>query len=317
MTNMESIKKILILGGNGFIGSHLVDALVENGYAVRIFDKPNTLFLGNTQTSKIETYYGDFSNEADLAAALIECDICFHLISTVIPASSNSDPIFDIETNLSASVKFLNQAVKSGLKKIIFLSSGGTVYGAPSQLPIEEDHPTNPLCSYGITKLAIEKYLYLYNQLHGLDYCILRLANPFGERQRTQNSQGAVAVFLGKALRNEIIEIWGDGSIVRDYIHISDAISAMLKAITYTGSERIFNIGSGKGININQLLETLTMVTGNTIKLTYKPARKFDVPTNLLSIERAKKVLNWQSKVSFIEGIRKMTQWLQQNNIQH
>ena len=156
---------------------------------------------------------GDFTSDSDVASAVIGCDVCFHLISTTLPKSSNLDPVFDIETNLMGTVRLLNQVVKSGVGKVIFLSSGGTVYGPPQEIPIVETHPTNPICSYGITKLAIEKYLELFYQLHGVDYTVLRLSNPFGERQRIESSQGAVAVFLGKALRGEKIEIWGGENI--------------------------------------------------------------------------------------------------------
>jgi len=310
MNEPLSNKKILVLGGNGFIGSHLIDALLEKGYSVRLFDRPNTLFLGSNPVSNVELMHGDLNSDADIASAVVDCDICFHLISTVVPASSNLDPVFDIETNLAGTVKLLNHAVKAGLKKIIFLSSGGTVYGIPRQLPIDENHPTNPLCSYGITKLAIEKYLHLYQQLYGLDYTILRLANPFGERQRIHATQGAIAVFLGKALRKETVEVWGDGSVVRDYIHISDVVCAMLKSMTYKGSEHLFNIGSGRGVSLNEVLDGIEMVTEEKVIRHYAPERKFDVPVSVLAIDRAMNALNWEPKTPFIDGLRKMVRWL-------
>ena len=129
----------------------------------------------------------------------------------------------------------LEVAQKNNIRKVIFVSSGGTVYGIPQEVPIKESHPTEPICSYGIGKLAIEKYLNLFHLLHGMDYCVLRLANPFGERQRVAAEQGAVTVFLDKALRNEEIAIWGDGSVVRDYFYVGDAVSAMTKALAYKG----------------------------------------------------------------------------------
>ena len=138
------------------------------------------------------------------------------------------------------------------IRKFIFVSSGGTVYGIPQEVPIKESHPTEPICSYGISKLAIEKYMNLFHLLHGMEYCVLRLANPFGERQRVAAAQGAVTVFLDKALRNEEIEIWGDGSVVRDYFYVSDAVSAMTKALAYEGSSGVFNIGSGVGQSLNR-----------------------------------------------------------------
>src|SRR5262249_42060795 len=139
------------------------------------------------------------------------CQTCFHLVSTTLPKSSNADPVFDVESNVLATIRLLTQAIQTGLKKVVFVSSGGTVYGVPKQIPILETHATDPMCSYGITKLSIEKYLHLFHVLHGLDYTVLRLSNPFGEGQRVHASQGAVAVFLGKVLRGETVEIWGDG----------------------------------------------------------------------------------------------------------
>lgn len=303
---------ILVLGGNGFIGAHLVDTLVEQGCSVRVLARSNPIQLTNINSKHIQYIRGDFVNESDIAKAMERCDVCFHLISTVLPKTSNLDPIFDLETNLIGSIRLLNHAVKAGVKKIIFLSSGGTIYGTPLYLPIDENHPTNPICSYGIAKLAIEKYLALYNQLYGLDYTILRLSNPFGERQRINSPQGAVAVFLGKAMSKEPIEIWGNGSVVRDYIHISDVISAMLKSITYTGTEHIFNIGSGQGISLNEVLHEIECVTRFEVKRIYTEGRLFDIPTSILSIERAIKELKWIPKVSFTEGLRRMMDWIEE-----
>lgn len=297
--------KVLVLGGNGFIGSNLVDALIAQGYFVRVFDR----FNNNITNKNYEFIEGDFLNDEAVIEAMHGCDICFHLVSTVIPNTSNLNPLFDIESNLLGSVKLLNNAINSGIKKIIFLSSGGTVYGSPTYLPIDENHPTNPICSYGIIKLAIEKYLSLYRRLYGLDYIILRLSNPFGERQSINSAQGAVAVFLGKALQKEPIEIWGDGSVIRDYIHISDVVRAMLLTITYQGKEHIFNIGSGHGISLNDVLQEIERVTGSSVARKYTQGRTFDVPVSILSVDRAIKELNWTPQVTLMEGLTRMMSW--------
>ncbi|CEG58987.1 NAD-dependent epimerase/dehydratase family protein [Legionella fallonii] len=304
--------KVLVLGGNGFIGSHLVDALIAQGCTIKIFDQAHPISPNYINSKHIQYIQGDFTSERDIANALEGCDVCFHLISTVLPKTSNLDPIFDIETNLTGSVRLLNQAVKAGIKKIIFLSSGGTVYGTPLHIPIDEHHPTNPICSYGITKLAIEKYLSLYQQLYGLNYTVMRLSNPFGERQRTCSTQGAVAVFLGKTLRKEIIEIWGDGSVIRDYIHISDVISAMIKSITYEGKERVFNIGSGHGISLNKVLNEIENVTEIKVNRKYTEGRTFDVPTSILSIDRAVQELHWMPALTFTQGLIRMVDWIKE-----
>jgi UDP-glucose 4-epimerase len=306
-------KRCLVLGGRGFIGSHLVDALLEKGYLVRCFDRPQVAPMGDTYLSNpaFELYEGDFASEADITEALNGCDICYHLVSTTLPKSSNASPVFDVESNVIGTVRLLTHAVKFGIKKVIFVSSGGTVYGVPTQTPIPETHSTDPICSYGITKLAIEKYLKLFHQLHGLDYTVLRLANPYGERQRTHASQGAVAVFLGKVLRGEPVEIWGNGSVVRDYIHIADVVDALLISLEQTkGKQHVFNIGAGRGYSINEILDVIEKVTGRAAIRRYLPGRTFDVPVSLLSIERANQSLGWSPKLDFEQGLERFVAWL-------
>lgn len=312
---MSSTTRCLVLGGRGFIGSHLVNALLAHGYRVRCFDRPHIAPLGDAHLSNpnFELYEGDLVSEADVIKALKGCDICYHLVSTTLPKSSNADPVFDVESNVLGTVRLLTHAVKLGVKKVIFVSSGGTIYGVPAQIPILETHPTDPICSYGITKLSIEKYLGLFKQLHGLDYTVLRISNPFGERQRTQASQGAVAVFLGKVLRGEPIEIWGDGSVVRDYIHIADVVDALLAALGRSNSEHVFNIGSGRGHSLNEVLDAIENATGRVADRRYLPGRVFDVPVSVLSIERAHQFLAWSPKVGFDQGLVKFAEWLLQH----
>lgn len=305
-------KRCLVLGGRGFIGSHLVDALLAHGHYARCFDRPHLAPLGETHLANpnFELFEGDLVSEADVSEALVGCEVCFHLVSTTLPKSSNADPVFDVQSNLLGTVRLLSHASETGLKKVVFVSSGGTVYGVPTQVPIPETHPTDPVCSYGITKLAIEKYLGLFHQLHGLDYTILRIANPFGERQRTYASQGAVAVFLGKVLRGDPVEIWGDGSVVRDYIHIADVVDALLIALDQTSEEHVFNIGAGCGHSLNELLAVIEKVTGRTATRSYLPGRAFDVPVSVLSIERARRELGWSPKVDFKQGLERFATWL-------
>lgn len=309
---MTSPSRYLVLGGKGFLGSHLVDALLDRGHQVRLFDRPNmkSPFVSPVFRSCLEVFEGDFASDADTAAAVVGCDICYHLVSTTLPKSSNADPLFDIETNLLGSVRLLNHAVRNGVKKIVFVSSGGTVYGKTLQLPIEEGHPTNPISSYGITKLAIEKYLGLFLELHGLEYSVVRLSNPYGERQRTHASQGVIAVFLGKVLRGERLEIWGDGSVVRDYVYIADVIRALLAAADYRGDERILNIGSGQGRSLNEIMDVIGQVTGKEVMRTYVKARSFDVPASVLSISRASNALHWRPEVPLVEGIKRTAAWI-------
>ena len=186
------------------------------------------------------------------------------------------------------------------------VSSGGTVYGIPQAVPISETHPTDPICSYGITKLAMEKYVALYRQLHGLEGVVLRVANPFGPRQRLDAAQGVVPVFLGKALRHEPLQIWGDGSTVRDFLDVADVVAALLAVVRYKGSESLFNIGSGQGLSLNQLIAQLEQQLNRSLDVQYLPSRGCDVPTNVLCIDRAKEALNWAPKIPVADGLRRL-----------
>lgn len=318
---MNYRKHCLVLGGRGFIGGHLVDALLAEGCHVRCFDRPNiepleNRLLGETSLApNLEIIEGDLGNDSDIVHALEGCDICFHLVSTTLPQTSNADPVFDIESNLISTLRLLNRAVQAKVSKIVFVSSGGTVYGPPHKTPIDETHPTNPICSYGIAKLAIEKYLHLFHQLHGLNYTILRLANPFGERQRTHASQGAIAVFVGKALRGEAIDIWGDGAVVRDYIYIADVVSALLAAMDHNDANDVFNIGSGRGLSLNAILDAIESVTGQPTQRNYLPGRAFDISVNYLNIERARRRLGWSPSIPFEEGLRRFVTWARRHRL--
>src|SRR5262245_50406486 len=282
--NPEAMASCLVLGGAGFIGSHLVDALKAAGHRVSVFDRPH-----------------EFLDPADLERSLPGAELVFHLISTTGPKDSNDNPARDIESNVAATARLLELCRQHRPRRLVFISTGGAVYGVPRATPIPETHPTDPISSYGIHKLAIEKYLHLAHVLYGLDYRILRVANAYGERQRTDRAQGAVAVFLERALRGEPIQIWGDGSVVRDYVYVGDIVAALLKAATHEGEHRVFNIGSGHGVSLNQLVERIGAVVGRSPVVQYTPARRFVVPQNVLDISLAQRELDWQPGTSLAE----------------
>jgi UDP-glucose 4-epimerase len=313
--------KCLVLGGGGFIGLNLCEGLLAAGHQVRVFERPRLTIEGASAPAAddtvkgVEWLEGDFANRADVDAAVSGCDIVFHLICTTLPGTSNDNPAYDIESNVISTIRLLDAARAMKVKKVVFISSGGTVYGIPTTLPIPEDHPTAPICSYGITKLAVEHYLHLYHYLHGLDYCILRLGNPYGERQRAAAAQGAVGVFLHHALKHEPIEIWGDGGVVRDYVYIGDVVSAFVKTIDYTGDVRTFNIGSGRGASLNELVETIESLLGRSITRVEKRARPVDVPINVLDIAKARTFLAWEPRTSLREGLTRTVDWINNRGV--
>ncbi|HVX86821.1 MAG TPA: NAD-dependent epimerase/dehydratase family protein [Phycisphaerae bacterium] len=310
----------LVLGGAGFLGSHICDALAAAGHSVRIFDrfeaaKTNIAHLLTPENAAhpkppAELVQGDFGNASTVFEITRGIDVVYHLISTTLPKSSNDDMVFDVTSNVLPTLHLLDACRKNGVKKVIYASSGGTVYGVPTTTPISENHHTHPICSYGIHKITVEKYLHLYYSLFGLDYAVMRIANPYGERQRTDGAQGAVAVFLGKMLRGETIEIWGDGSVVRDYLYVGDVADAALALAAYSpGTDgeaaRIFNIGGGHGLSLLQVVHGLGRALGKDPEVRFSPARAIDVPVNVLDISLAKKRLGWTPRTPFPEGLRK------------
>lgn len=306
--------RCFIAGGGGFIGSHLGEALLIAGHQVVVFDRPSAKYLENLSSIGAEIRTGNFLNSSDLSRSIADCDIVFHLISTTVPQTSNENPVFDAETNLLGTLALLESARKTKVKKVIFASSGGTVYGIPREIPIKEDHPTEPISAYGITKLAVEKYLHLYWHLHKLDYCILRVANAYGERQPVTETQGIIAVLIDKILKNEEITIWGDGSILRDFVYVTDISNAFLRAIDYTGVQKIINISSGKAYSINDILDVIERIVHSVVHVKYTASRNFDVPINVLDNSLAFKQLNWTPSIDLHEGIARMYNWMKKGN---
>jgi UDP-glucose 4-epimerase len=303
--------KCVLLGGAGFLGSHLAERLLGAGHEVRVFDRDDPAWASAARGHpRAEWMRGDFFDTADLGRAISGCDAAFHLVCTTLPQSSNEDPASDVAENVIGTLRFLEAWRRAGGGRIVFASSGGTVYGVPRTVPIAEGHPTNPITSYGITKLAVEKYLELYRVLHGLDYCVLRLANPFGERQRVASGQGAVTAFLHRAHRGEPIEIWGDGSVVRDYFYAGDAADALARALEYRGASRVINIGSGVGRDLNQVVAAIESVIGRPVVRRHSPGRRFDVPASVLDITLARRELGWRPATPFEDGLRRTLGWI-------
>jgi len=296
---------VLILGGYGFVGSHLADILVEEGLRVRLFDLPGAdpWRIGHL-AGKVETMEGDFTAPDRVRDALEGMDVVVHLACSTIPATSNAEPASDLQTNLVGTVNMLGAAVEAGVEKVIFASSGGAVYGPAQRLPIAENHPTEPVCSYGIHKLAVEKYLALFGKLYGLDWVALRPSNPYGPRQNAYGAQGAVSVFARAIKDGDTIAIWGDGETVRDYIHVFDLARAYAEVVTGSPPSSIYNIGTGEGTSLARLVELLEEVSGRKARVEYQPGRPVDVKENVLDCSRARNELDWEPAVSLRDGLK-------------
>jgi UDP-glucose 4-epimerase len=301
----------VIFGGNGFIGSHLAEALVGEGYNVKVFD---TFRFGSENLSgivgDIEVIRGDFLNETDVKFALEDADCLFHYISTTNPATAAQNPVYDIESNVIGSVRLLQQAIDSNVEKVFFSSSGGTIYGETDGGPIPEQHPLNPVNPYAISKLAIEKYLHSFNHNYGLDYCILRYSNPYGERQNPRAKQGVIPIFLNKIRNNERPLIYGDGTAIRDYIYIKDAIEATIAVVKSQTDKHVFNVGSGEGHSLNQLIDTMSSVTRREIDPEYVENSGIYISKIVLDITRIRQETGWMPQTDLRDGIEKTWEWI-------
>lgn len=307
-------ERCIIYGGAGFIGSHIAEDLLSKNMRVTIFDKLNASKKNVAHIlSEIDFVEGDFNNDVDINRSVKNKDYVVHLVSSTLPADSNLNPYYDVESNLVSSLHLFDRCAHHGVKKVIFISSGGTVYGNPLKLPIKEDHPTDPLNSYGIIKLTIEKYLSLSKNLRGLDYKILRFANPFGERQNPMLNQGLIAHLLYKIKHKQTIEIWGDGKTIRDYFYIKDGAKAIYRAMRDNSEKNLYNISSGTGYSINQILDKFRRVLKLKFKVKYLPSRKFDVKANILDNRLAARQLKWIPETPFNEGLKNTWRYILDN----
>lgn len=300
----------VVFGANGFIGSHVCAALLGAGHRVRAFDISRDFrSLEHLDSPLLETCTGDFLDRMAVKQALEGVDWVFHLVSTTIPSSSNNNMVFDVQSNVVASIELLEECVAGGVSRLIFASSGGTVYGCPATDPVSEDAPKQPIVSYGCTKLAIENYCQLFQHQTGLRTISLRLANPYGPGHHGM-SQGAIPVFLKRIRSGKPVSVWGDGCVTRDYVYVDDLADAFLKAAVYEGKESVFNIGSGQGVSLLELIALLKTETGREVEVLHEAGRNYDVPRIVLDVSRARHELGWAATTPLQGGIRRTWQHL-------
>jgi UDP-glucose 4-epimerase len=308
-------KTYLVTGDTGFLGKALVARLQADGYITRVAHS----FPGSS---------GDFvacdldSTVEEWRAAAEGCAGVFHLAWATVPGTANANPLGDLETNVAGTVRLLEALRHLPDIPITFTSSGGTVYGEANILPLPEDHPLRPKTAYGVSKTTAEHYALLFRRLWNVDARIVRLSNPFGPGQDIKGQLGAASIFAARALAGERIEIWGDGSAIRDYIYVDDAISGILAAMLappdrVRSQDPVFNIGSGRGVSLRELISLLMHILDKPIEVVYKPARDFDVRASVLDITRARQILDWSPKISFEEGLSRHIAYLKQQRVNY
>ena len=303
--------KALVMGGNGFIGSHVVDSLLTNGHSVRVFGRRPEKF--RAPLVGVDYRLASFDDVPSLSEALEGVDVVYHFISTTVPSTSNKDPIYDVNSNLIGTIRLLNLMREQGVHRIVYLSSGGTVYGIPDLSPISEEHKLRPICSYGVVKVSIESYLQMYQYLYGIRPVILRVSNPYGERQGHAGVQGVVATFMRQICVGEPIEIWGDGSVIRDYIYVKDLAELCLRA-GESETTGIYNAGSGIGRSVSQILSAVSALVKWDVTPVYKSRRSYDVPEVVLSVDKVKADFDWAPVTDLGDGLTRTWEWYNEIN---
>jgi UDP-glucose 4-epimerase len=279
---------------------------------ITVVDRNKSYFetLENMHISGLQILESDLSVKTDFEELIDGQDVVYHLVSTTVPTTSNKAIPDEISANVVMTSYLLEACVHKNVGKIVFLSSGGTVYGKEAKCPLNEDTPTNPITSYGLQKITIEKLIYLYHYMYGLDYRIIRLSNPYGPYQRPNGVLGAVTTFTYKALKDEEIIVYGDGSVVRDFIYIDDAIRGIQKIVEGDDIHKTFNLGSGYGTSIKQVLDTLEIALDKNIRIRFTEGRKVDVPVNYLDISRFEVAYGKLNPIPLEEGIKKTAKFM-------
>ena len=300
------MKKILVTGGAGFIGSHVVDLFVDQGYEVVIIDDLSTGRISNLN-SAARFYQVDIRSPQVREIFEIERpDYVSHHAAQMDVRRSVAKPIFDAETNTLGSINLLECAREFNIKRFIYISTGGAVYGEPEHLPCDEAHPINPICQYGASKHTVEHYLYMYHMNYGLNYTVLRYPNVFGPRQNPHGEAGVVAIFTGKMLAGEQVTINGDGEQTRDFVYVGDCARANHLALTVDHQPGIYNLGWGRPTSMNEIFSTLVKITGYTLPAQYGPAKVGETRHIYLDASKAKRDLGWVPTATLEEGLEKV-----------
>jgi UDP-glucose 4-epimerase len=305
--------RILVTGGAGFIGSHVVDRFITEGHQVAVVDDLSTgsEHLVNRQAVFYELDIRDAAR-LDRAVAEFQPEIIDHHAAQIDVRRSVLDPVFDAESNILGSLNLLNSAASHGVRKIVYASTGGALYGEARKLPADEDHPVNPESPYGVSKHTVEHYLYLYRLTEGIDYTILRYPNVYGPRQNPHGEAGVNAIFIGLMMEGKSPVIFGDGEQVRDYLYVRDVARANVLALG-KGDQAILNLGWALGISVNDIFRALKKLLDFPGEVQYAEPRRGEVQRIYLDAERARQVLGWSPEVKFEEGLRQTIAWYRES----
>lgn len=290
------ILRLLITGGAGFIGKTLVPKLIKSGHEITNFD------LVPIDNPEVFNVVGSFDDPYALDH-LATPDALIHLAWTSLPATAMDDPVSDASKNVLATIRLFNHWINRGISKIIFLSSGGTVYGSAETRLITERHPTAPIGVYGAAKLAAETYLRALTAQSQTAYVNARVSNPYGPNQTQGRKQGVIPIFLRKVLDGELCEVWGDGTSVRDYIFIEDVATAIMLLTTRPVASGCYNVASSVGVSINDLLLLIEEISGKKANVTRSEPRSFDVQRSVLSTDKIFRAVRWKPDISLREGL--------------
>jgi UDP-glucose 4-epimerase len=301
--------RILLTGGAGFIGSHVAEAYLAAGHEVHIIDNLATGRRANAPVDAVLHEVDVHSRETERIFRELKPDVVNHHAAQASVKISTGDPIADLEVNAGGTARIAQLCVEHGVQKLIYASSGGTVYGDPQSLPVTESHPCVPMSPYGLSKYAGELYIQLFHRTHGLDYTIFRYGNAFGPRQDPHGEAGVVAIFAANMLHNRPCTIDGDGEQRKDYLYVGDVARANALALNDANGE-ILNIGTGRGTSVNEIFHALQAATGDATEPVYGPPRPGDVRMFWLDYSRAEAALGWRPEVSFVDGLRRTVESL-------
>lgn len=299
--------RCLVLGAGGFLGRSLADLLQQRGAVVQGFGRS----ASGARPSGLAWTAAAFEDRAALAAALAGQDVVFHLLGSSLPHATNRDPAAHVTNQVVPTLWLLDLCQTAKVRRVVFASSGGTVYGIPAEVPTPEGAPTAPLSAYGINKLTVEHYLGLYGRLHGLEYQVLRVANPYGPGQSPFRQQGVIAAMLHRALSGSAVEVWGSGGVTRDFIHVDDVAAAFVAAAVYGGTHRVMNVGSGRGRSLDQVVADVAAAAGRPgLEVVRKPGRPADVPISILDSGLIQRETGWRAQVAWTDGLAGTAAWV-------